>query len=94
MTSQELLELAYERGRYRSWRQMELSCGFSDGGFRHIRKGFGLPSDELTCTLAAIAGVDPYTALLQLNVERSEGTARRIYEKALRDRTPPSIAAE
>jgi hypothetical protein len=31
---------------------------------------------------------------MQLNIERSEGHARRIYEKALKAHSPSSIAAE
>lgn len=94
MDTRELLALAYERSGYKSWKRFAASVGITDTNFRRIRRGHGLPGDELACTLAAIAGVDPCTALLQLNVERSEGAARRFYQKALRERSGPSIAAE
>ncbi|WP_422024783.1 hypothetical protein [Pyruvatibacter mobilis] len=94
MNTRELLVIAHERGGFRSWRAMGRALGLTVNSLLRIRRGHGLPSDETCAELAALAGVDPYTALLQLNIERTEGRARRVYEKALRDQTTTSIAAE
>jgi len=94
MTTLELLLLAYQRSGHKSWRKFAATLGISQTHAQALRHGRGKPSDELCLEIAQMAGIDPYTALLQLNAERSEGKARRLYEKALRERSGASIAAE
>ncbi|WP_422020163.1 hypothetical protein [Pyruvatibacter mobilis] len=94
METRELLAIAYQRGGFQSWREMGRHLGISANSLIRIRRGHGLPGDELCLQLAQIAGTDAYTALLQLNSERTEGQARRLYEKVLRERVAASIAAE
>ena len=94
MDTRELLNSALRHGRFTSLRAMARALGVSANTLVRIRKGHGYPSDELCHEFATIAGVDPYTALLQLNAERSEGKARRLYEKAVRERVSASLAAE
>lgn len=94
MNTQELLVLAYERSGSKSWRKLALKLDISSTMVNAIRRGHSKPGDELCIEIAQLAGVDPYAALMQLNAERSEGKARRLYEKAARAAQSPSIAAE
>jgi transcriptional regulator with XRE-family HTH domain len=94
MNTQELLISAKARSGARSWRALAAMLGVAPCTVNGIRHGIQRPGDELCLEIAQLAGVDPYTALLQLNAERSEGKARRLYEKVLRERSGTSIAAE
>ena len=94
MNTQELLVLAFQRSGTQSWRKLAGLLGVTPTNIQSIRHGRSKPSDELCFEIAQMAGVDPYTALMQLNAERSEGKARRLYEKAARTAQTPSIAAE
>ena len=42
-----------------------------------------LPSDEVMVRLAQVGGIDPFIALLDLNMWRSEGAAKTTYKKML-----------
>ena len=94
MNTQELLLAAKTRSGARSWRALAEMLGVSPKMVNVIRHGHSKPGDELCIEIAHLAGVDPYTALLQLNAERSEGKARRLYQKAIRERVGASIVAE
>jgi hypothetical protein len=52
-----------------------------------ISTGKTWPSDEGMIQLARVAGMDPFTALLDLNMWRSHGEAQKTYRKMLEKMT-------
>lgn len=67
----------------KSDRQLSEMIGQSSNWAAQIRSGRAFPADETMMKLAAIAGVDPWTALLDLNMWRSQGAAQDVYRSIL-----------
>lgn len=85
------VEKAIERGGIPSQRKLCEMLGVSHTVVTHWRRG-GYPTDETMMKLAAIAGMDPWTALLDLNIMRSEGAAQNTYRELLKKITVALIA--
>lgn len=67
--------------------------GFKGSAVSFWRVGKAFPSDETMVQLAALAGVDPAIALLDLNAWRSGGAAREAYNGMLKRLVGAGIVA-
>lgn len=76
------LELARQRLKTDSDRELSRRLGLSDPAVNHMRMRNALPSDATMVKLAEICGVAADEALLELNIWRAkDGATRSIYEK-------------
>ena len=73
------LDAAKERTNSPSDRKLSLLIGLAPGALNHYRTGRAHPDDDTMTKLAALAGMDPQAALLDLNIWRSEGLAKSAY---------------
>lgn len=77
------IETAKIRSGASSDRKICEMLGMAENAVHAWKKKRVLPSDETMMKLAAIAGVDPWTALLDLNMWRSQGAAQDVYRSIL-----------
>lgn len=75
----DLLDLARHRAKLDTDAALTRRLGRSHNFISGLRKGYGLPSDEVTAALCELAGVDPLPWLLALNIERTRGPAQTTY---------------
>ncbi len=84
-TLDDYLDQAKINGEIGSDRQLAMRLGKSQGVVHQLRRGVSLPADETMLTLAALAGVAPSQALLDLNRWRTVGTpAATVYRDIAR----------
>jgi hypothetical protein len=78
-TITEYLDEAKRRSGCKSDRKFCALLGMSPTWLLHTRRGT-LPTDETMLKIADIAGVDPQKALLDLNIWRSQGKTKALYQ--------------
>ncbi len=66
--------------------------GMAENATHAWRKRNVLPSDDTMMKLAKIARIDPYIALLDLNMWRSDGEAKKAYASMLKKITAVFVA--
>lgn len=79
----EYVEKAKKRSGAKSDRKLCDMLGVSNNMITHYKNKNTLPNDETMIKLAAIAGVDPMQALLDLNVWRSPEKIKPHYMKIM-----------
>lgn len=85
------IDAARARLTIRSDRQLSIRLGLSDAVVSQVRRGITLLSDEKMAELAALAGWDKTTALIELNIWRTRGETQHLYIELLQRRpTNPS----
>lgn len=77
------IEEAKAKSGAKSDRKLCEMLGMAENATHAWKKRNVLPSDETMMKLAQIAGVDPWTALLDLNMWRSQGAAQNVYRSIL-----------
>lgn len=82
-TIQNYLDLALEKNRLYSGRELGRVLGVSSGAINAWRTGRSLPDDENMLDLARLAGIPDEQALLELSYWRAEGEAKSTYGKML-----------
>lgn len=86
------VEAAIARGNIKSQRKLSEMLGLSNNVISVYLTGKSIPSDETMMKLAAIAGIDPWVALLDLNMWRSQGAAQDAYRDMMKKITAVAIA--
>ena len=80
MNIDEYADLAKEKNGFKSDRQLSKNLGFSGNSVSYWRRGMNFPSDDMMMKLAKLAGVDTTTALIDLNVWRTDGETQKAYQ--------------
>ena len=83
MTLSELLRSALDRVDGRSRRSLARRLGVHHETVRAYENGRALPTEETIMKLCAITGTSIEEALLNLNIWRTEGSARAVYSRIL-----------
>lgn len=87
----EILDLAVKKQSLKSDRQLSQKLGYTGNPTTQWRTKRTWPSDETMIKIANLAEINPEEALLWLNIWRSDGAARSIYEK-IASRTIQGVA--
>lgn len=77
----EYVEKARKNSGADSDRKVAQMLGLKGSAASMWRTGRTFPSDETMIRLAQVAGVDPYKALIDLNIWRSSGNVQAAYRK-------------
>lgn len=75
----DLLDLARARAHLPHDAALARRLGKNHNFVCALRKGYTLPGEESLVALCSLAQVEPLPWLLALNIERTNGEARRIY---------------
>lgn len=89
-TIDQYIDAACERARLTD-RQLGKYLGKSHATVSHWRTKRTWPADETMIALAEVAGMDPEQALIDLNIWRSTGEARRVYERMAGHLAPAAL---
>ena len=79
----EYLDLCKELTNTKSDRNLARKIGLSHGAVSEWRRGKNMPDENAILALAKRAGLDETEALILLNLWKSEGDAKAIYERLL-----------
>lgn len=96
MDISDLMDLARQRAGLPTDAALARRLGKSHNFVCGLRKGYGRIGDESLVALCSLARVDPLPWLLDLNIERTQGEARRIYRElaqSLASREPKKTRA-
>lgn len=80
-TVDEYADLAKNAQGFRSDRELGRALGYKGNTVSYWRQKKAWPSDDTMLQLAELAGIEPGEALIDLNIWRSSGRARSIYQR-------------
>lgn len=81
MQIDELLDAARSHSRLKSDRDLAKAAGVTKNAISQFRTKRTWPADETQLRLCHLAGIDPSIGLLWLNIWRSQGRARIVYQQ-------------
>jgi hypothetical protein len=91
MTLDQYIDLAIKYSRLTSDRDLDRRLGFTGTNVNHWRTKRTWPSDEAMIALAGLAGIDPSTALIDLNIWRSKSEKAKGHYRALLEKVTAAV---